>query len=366
MASAKLDVEVEVGPRFELFYALHKLFAPSKPAAERWRKSARARIGTRLLAEAKGVAPEPLMWAILADCTLSARKVDSFEELVSAIEGQSGAQFRSSVIAGVPGGRGADLVATFESLLHDPEDYRGRLIGVLRAFWSRVFADDFTAMLPELNRMGRQLSLPASSAAPGSAGERLGIPIAVNEENETLTAGRGFTIPLARAGRVLLLPSAFNFNHWWTKRDDGERAVDFYFPINDGTVSPNDALTAAARPRDTTGRTSGGPAASRDEDHRPEIVFRALGDTTRYAIASILARAPATPSDLSRQLRVSKPTITHHVHALRDAGLIVDGAGGGKLGLNRSRLERLSEEAVAALFASEGKLKLSKTRKKIR
>lgn len=366
MASAKLAVEVEVGPRLEIFYALHKLFAPSTPAAERWRKSARARIGRLLLAEAKGIAPEPLMWAILADCTLGARSVVSFEELVSAIEQQPDAQFRSSVIAGVPGVRESEIAAAFESLLHDPEDYRARLIDVLRGFWSRAFADDFAAMLPELNRMARQLSSTAASAAPGNAGGRLGIPIAVNEEEETLTVGRRFTIPLARAGRVLLIPSAFNLDRWWTKRDDGERPVDFYFPINDGTVSPNDALSGVTAPREATGRTSDSPAAPRSADHRPETVFRALGDTTRYAIATILARAPATPSELSRQLRVSKPTITHHVHALRGAGLIVDGAGGGKLGLNRSRLERLSDEAVSALFASEGKLKLSKTRKKIR
>jgi Predicted transcriptional regulators len=357
MEPGKLAVEVEVGPRFEIFYALHKMFAPPTPIVERWRKSARSRAGTRLIGEARSVAPEPLMWAILADSTLGTRSVRSFEDLIAAIEEQSPARFHSNVIGGVPAARGSDLVATFESLLHDPEDYRSRLVAVLRAFWSRAFADDFAAMLPELNRMARQLSSAAANAPAADVGGILGIPISVDEDGDTLTAGRGYTIPRARAGRVLLLPSAFNLNRWWTKRDDGERPVDFYFPVNDGTVSPSDAQSSPKH---------AASAAARDETLHPEIVFRALGDTTRYAIATILARSPATPTELSRQLKVSKPTITHHLHALRDAGLILEGAGGGKLGLDRTRLERLSEAAVSTLFAPGGKLKLSKTRKKIR
>ena len=81
-----------------------------------------------------------------------------------------------------------------------------------------------------------------------------------------------------------------------------------------------------------------------------ESVFRALGDTTRYAIASILARAPTTSADLARSLKVSKPTITHHVHALRSAGLIRETPAGGstKLSLSRDTVAALSEAAVGS------------------
>ena len=366
MEPGKLPVEVEVGPRFEVFYALHKLFAPGTPATSKWRKSARARIGSRVHAEASLIAPDPLMWAILADCTLGLKSVGSFDALIGAIEEQPPSRFRSTVLSGIPAPAGSGLRTAFEDLLADAEDYRSRLVSVLRGFWSRAFADDFTAMLPELNRMARQLSAANAGATPSNAAARLRIPIVMDEEAGELKVGRGAAIPISRVGRLVLIPSAFNLDRWWTKREDDEGNVDFFFPLNDGTVAPSDALfhSAAKSPARQPAHAAVGSRVS--DDIHPESVFRALGDTTRYAIATILAREPATPSDLSRQLKVSRPTITHHVHALRDAGLIVEGGQGGKLGLDRSRLEQLSQAAVSSLFASEGKLKLSKTRKKIR
>src|SRR5688500_20346269 len=96
-----------------------------------------------------------------------------------------------------------------------------------------------------------------------------------------------------------------------------------------------------------------------------EAVFRALGDTTRYAIASILARNPTSSAELSRILKVSKPTITHHVHALRAAGLISEEPGGGssRLSLNRATVEALSNAAGRHRFRSTGGLLLSTTRR---
>jgi len=355
MKPGKLDVEVEVGPRFEIFYALHKTFAPATALTAKWRKFTRSRLGPRVEADARHVAPHPLMWAVLADSTLNAKRVATFEDVIAAVESPAPAEFRETILAGVPDVPGANLPATFAALLRDPDDYRSRVVAVLREFWSRAFAGDFAALEPELNRLGRQLRSAAPGVAAGDAGARLGIPITVDEEAGTLAAGSsGGAIPLSRVERLLLLPSAFNLNRWWTKRED-ER-VSLFFPVSDGTITPNDAVAQPSR---------AAPSPS-SEEVQPEVVFRALGDTTRYAIATILARHPATATELSRQLKVSKPTITHHLRSLRDAGLIAAGPGGGKLSLDRSKLEHLSEAAVSALFASEGKLKLARTRKKSR
>jgi DNA-binding transcriptional ArsR family regulator len=353
MAPEKPRIEVEIGPRFEIFYALHKTFAPPTALTGKWRRSARSRLGPRVENEARDVAPHPLMWAVLADSTLSAARITSFDDLTGAIEAQPEESFRETILAGVPDVRGVRLAETFDTLLGNPEDYRSRLVAVLRAFWSRVFADDFDALLPELNRLGRQLASAAASATLANAGSRTGIPISLDEESGALIAGRsGYSIPVSRVGRVVLLPSAFNLNRWWTKRESEH--ADLFFPVSDGTITPNDAVSRSAR---------AAPKATEIE-LMPEVVFRALGDTTRYAIATILARTPMTPTELARQLRVSKPTITHHVHSLRDAGLIIEGEGGGKLALDRAKLEQLSEAVVSALFSSEGRLKLSRTRKK--
>ena len=97
-----------------------------------------------------------------------------------------------------------------------------------------------------------------------------------------------------------------------------------------------------------------------------ESVFRALGDTTRYAIASILARTPTTAAELARSLKVSKPTITHHVQTLRSAGLLSEQSVGGstKLSLRQDTLAALSTAALSQLFESTGDLALSTTRKR--
>lgn len=295
------------------------------------------------------------MWAVLADCALTAKRVTGFDDIIHMIETHSADALRAMILAGVPDVPGMDLAATFEKLLENPDDYRARLVGALRAFWSRVFADDYRALEPELNRMGRQLRSAGANATSANVGARVGIPIAADETAGSLVAGKsGYAVPLDRLRRVLILPSAFNLNRWWTKREND--GVDLFFPVSDGTITPNDAIVQGFRPASSGLR----------EDVKPEIIFRALGDTTRYAIATILARSPMTPTDLARQLKVSKPTITHHVHSLRDAGLILDGGDGGRLSLDRTKLEQLSEAAVSALFSSEGKLKLSKTRKKSR
>ncbi|HMG11900.1 MAG TPA: helix-turn-helix domain-containing protein, partial [Gemmatimonadaceae bacterium] len=97
-----------------------------------------------------------------------------------------------------------------------------------------------------------------------------------------------------------------------------------------------------------------------------ESVFRALGDTTRYAIASILARTPTTSAELARSLKVSKPTITHHVQALRSAGLIRETPSGGstRLTLSKDTVAALSGAAIEQLFSSKGDLALETTRKR--
>ncbi len=57
-------------------------------------------------------------------------------------------------------------------------------------------------------------------------------------------------------------------------------------------------------------------------------------------------------AELGRQLGLSKPTVAHHVHELRQAGLLRE-QGDGKaviLSLDRDAIEALSAAAAAQLF----------------
>ena len=64
---------------------------------------------------------------------------------------------------------------------------------------------------------------------------------------------------------------------------------------------------------------------------------------------------------------MSRPTMSHHVHALREAGLLeeVRGRAGVLLALRRDVLERLSEATIARLFTDrESNPALTTTRRR--
>ncbi len=50
--------------------------------------------------------------------------------------------------------------------------------------------------------------------------------------------------------------------------------------------------------------------------------LRALADPTRLRILRYLSERPHTPTQLARRLRLRAPTVVHHLHALRLAGLV--------------------------------------------
>jgi len=50
--------------------------------------------------------------------------------------------------------------------------------------------------------------------------------------------------------------------------------------------------------------------------------LKALSDSTRLKILRYLAKEPLTPTELARRLRLRIPTVMHHLHALRLAGLV--------------------------------------------
>jgi DNA-binding transcriptional ArsR family regulator len=57
----------------------------------------------------------------------------------------------------------------------------------------------------------------------------------------------------------------------------------------------------------------------------PDALFRALkalADPTRLRILRYLAAEPQTPAQLARRLRLRAPTVVHHLHTLRLAGLV--------------------------------------------
>ena len=70
-----------------------------------------------------------------------------------------------------------------------------------------------------------------------------------------------------------------------------------------------------------------------------------LGDPTRRAIFERLARGPCSVGELAAELPVSRPAVSQHLRALKEAGLVVDRAAGTR------RIYQVNPDGVANLRA---------------
>lgn len=398
--SRAFPLEVLVTPRFDLFYALHVLAGGAPTPLGAWRDNAMARLPRDFARSAKRVAPVPIFWPLLADALQGTDGATSFEDIQSTLGAISVDELKANVVAGIFHDRataqallakkrtlrqvlmdddypGAELLSHFglrpytprsaatvamETLLSDTKSYRETMVLVLRKFWDSGFSTDWRALEPGLRSHAVKLEARSGQATIADLATELRLPVVMDESAGVMRTKSGAGVKFDRIKRCYLIPSAFNTRRWWARYEDANKLVTLYFPVWSGADAAN-ALAGGEIGDERPSRLAAGPSAPKVN---AEAVFRALGDTTRYAIASILARKPTTSADLSRALNVSKPTITHHVQALRSAGLITERTDGGSslLSLDRDTLAALSAAAVRELFSSTGELQLLTTRRR--
>ena len=70
-----------------------------------------------------------------------------------------------------------------------------------------------------------------------------------------------------------------------------------------------------------------------------------LADPTRLAVFELLADGPRAVGELARELPVSRPAVSQHLKALKDAGLVIDHADGTR------RLYELDPRGIAEVRA---------------
>ncbi len=395
-ASTQPRIEFAVTPRFDVFYALYTLTSSAATPLDTWKSRATDRLPPDFAKRASLVAPLPIFWPLLADAAQSDPGEISFTELLSTIQELPAKDLQRSIlggifhddeavqtliterrtlkqmVAGAPAGvgelltafglkpfeSGSKAVRAITSLLERPEPFRDDLVSVLDAFWNSGFNDDWRALEADLREESFRMTDVRDESDPATLDVQLNLPVTMDNAGHQLRPKSGAPIDYQKIERCFVIPSAFNTRRWWTKYTSASDRVVLYFPI------ARDVNAANRIRRDVTAKAAGEPA--RRTDINAESVFRALGDTTRYAIASILARTPTTSADLARSLKVSKPTITHHVQALRSAGLIKETPSGGstKLSLSRDTVADLSGAAVEQLFSSSGELNLGTTRRR--
>jgi DNA-binding transcriptional ArsR family regulator len=71
--------------------------------------------------------------------------------------------------------------------------------------------------------------------------------------------------------------------------------------------------------------------------------FAALGEPNRQRLVARLAKAPASVGELAEGLPISRPAVSQHLKALKDAGLVEDQAVGTR------RIYRLDPRGIGAM-----------------
>jgi DNA-binding transcriptional ArsR family regulator len=396
MTRSALPIEFVVTPRFEAFYALYTLSNSAKTPLERWKERARLRLPRNFERVAKRVAPVPLFWPLLADALQRTPGEMTFEEILASVREMPAEELKANILAGIfhdpatvqslltrkkslkqvltsdtiPGGEllthfgltpyapESNATSAMVRLLSNPDSFRDELELVLQRFWQTGFKRDWSALEPVLRAESFHLKDLHENSSLADLTRELSLPIEIDEGAGELRPRVGPVIKFDQVDRFYVIPSAFNTRRWWAKYETRAQRFSLYFPIAREAASPNRIVEDDWEVDE--------PSPHSQQPVNAESVFRALGDTTRYAIASVLARTPTTSAELARSLKVSKPTITHHVQALRAAGLIEEepDRGSTRLSLNRDTVAALSNVAVEQLFSSTGDLALVTTRKR--
>jgi DNA-binding transcriptional ArsR family regulator len=379
---AKTDnpgIDAVVTPRFEVFYALQVLQTGTAEHLQRWRKEMQRRLTPRLRSSLTRVAPSALMWPLLADSLSDSQPAPTFTEMMADMRGMGDDFFARAVLKGVfktPGtvesllsgqatlpatiaheaetqerlltllglyphsGKGGSVTA-FGRLVNHPAAYREEVINTIVQFWAAGFAETWGTLEIQLRERARAMKQEISRIGATEFARATGLPVSIDDTQVKSIRG-GTTVKRSDIAGIHVIPSAFNTSNLWAAYRDATGKTRFFFPVFDATLSPDTRIPI-----------------------EPSLIFGALGDTTRYAIASMIARKPTTSVDLARAFGVSKPTISHHVHLLRAAGLLEEThtEDGTLLALNRRVLERASGAAAREMFSESADGAVKRTRR---
>jgi len=378
-AALRATVGFHTTPRFEIFYALRALGEISDRTTE-WRQSTERLLEAKLRTTIKLVAPRPMIWALLADTLRDARPALKFTEIIRAIESLDDESFQRAILGGVfrgegtvamllgrqrslaaavnteaksgnalvsllglhPYNRSSPVANAFTRILAEPAAYRSDLVWTLDQFWNSAFRQTWESLEPRMTRLAESMQGVLESSSLGEFAQEVRLPVAFDDRRKVVASLRGSTtFGYESLREIHVIPSAFNDARIWGAYKDEAGSVRLYLPV----FEP--ALLQAER-----------------NEPDPELGFRALGDTTRYAMAFFLAESPTTSVELARAFGVSKATISHHVQLLRGAGLLRERATekGVELSLDRRAVEKISAAAAAQMFAGESPRAIRRSR----
>lgn len=369
-----------VGLRFELFYALQVLTDEKARVHARWKERSLRALPSEFDKLFKTIGGSSVMWSVVADSLRTKPITMSFKEIQGEMRALELANFQREVLCGAlhydslaekllkreislvqalgkipkpkqewltfidlyPCQAGEPMIRAMELLIHKPDKFRDAVIKILEIFWHGVFKNTWLQLQPQLKRSLEEKERLFQSCSLDEFSKQALLRIEVDEHKELIKAVRGgYQLSFKNLKEGFIVPSLFNDKRYWTAFEDGGETT-VYFPYFDPSITLD--LDPANEQQ--------GPI---DPELDPALIFKALGDTTRYAIAKMIASNPISSVKIAKTLSVSKPTISHHVHILREAGLLNETYSNGSvlLSMKKEVLEYLSILVVEKLFGQE-------------
>lgn len=378
----KTPFEFIVSPRFELFYAMQVLLDRQSRIHPEWRKQAQSDLSGVFFNDLARFGNSPIIWPLIADSLRAYQGNLNVEQICKAILATDTIQFQREIISGAihnaklandlisgrtkirdaflkiptakrewlafiglyPYDEQSPIVKIIELLIFNPEEFKQAAVSLIEQFWVKSFSQTWSQLEPSLLTSCEEKSRLLSVCTLNEFANRTLLRIEVDEGAEIIRAARGgYELSLSKIRRGFILPSAFNDQRYWTAYEfkDG---VDVYLPYFDPEISPQ------ANRKDLSNDLS-------LPELDPFLVFKALGDATRFAILKLIAIQPRSAADIAKELNLSKPTISHHVHVLRDAGTLNERfqskpTGSVILSINQSAFEILHQKTLD-LFCSK-------------
>jgi len=382
--------KIRVSPRFELFLALWSVLSEKATRHGEWRANTRARLGADFHRTIDALGGAAQLWILFFDAPGLRPPEKEIGDVLTAIRRRPATDLAQGLLSTLlhspeigarvfaqeisPAGALAALprrkrewlgfmgvypyvpdqpmAKAIERMIADPEGFRRDCLSVLESFAGDVFAADWRRLRPQLEKSASDAQALLQSDDWPAIGRRLGLNIEFDLAKRQMRALRGgYALPFGELGEAIFLPSAFNELQFWTVLEQPSGKTDPLIPYLDPAI-----------------RLSLHPAAGNEAARIRDValVFRALGDATRFAMASLIARRPMSSAELGRQLNLSKPTVAHHVHELRQAGLLLEQGDGRAviLSLDRAAIDALSSATAGQFFEAREAPSLTRSRRR--
>jgi DNA-binding transcriptional ArsR family regulator len=179
----------------------------------------------------------------------------------------------------------ADVRRLFEDMA-DPEATKRRWLAVMREYHAVFFAEEENRLQPILERMLADAKALAGKTTVPDLIERL---------------SNGFTLSAdIELDRLVLVPSVW-LHPYVVRAEITERELLVVW----GAHPPGHRVV---------------PGESVPEDAL--LVLRALADPTRLRLLRLIAAEPRSLQSLAQEVKLSLPTVSHHIRELRGSGLI--------------------------------------------